>query len=117
MVIFQHTSILLSTLVLGLFSECVTSYLLKWCPLRDDLSLNATWIDFRQRLSKTFSSVEYFVSRFPSLLNHLDMDSVNDQFLSYQTMREEDVPVSLKDDLDGGVCNVDKLWGYLKDVV
>ncbi len=45
------------------------------------------------------------------------MDSVNDQFLSYQTMREEDIPDSLKDDRDGGPCNVDKLWGYLKGLV
>ena len=35
-------------------------------------------------------------------------------FLSYQTMREEDIPDSLKGDPDGGPCNVDKLWGYLK---
>ena len=31
-------------------------------------------------------------------------------------MREEDIPDSLKDDPDGGHCNVDKLWGYLKDM-
>lgn len=98
------------------FLKRVTSYLLEWCPLRDDLLLNATWIDFHQRLNRTFSSVEYFVSRFPSILEHLNMDSVNDQFLSYQTMREEDIPDSLKDDPDGGPCNIDKLWGYLKDL-
>ena len=65
------------------FFESVTSYLLKWCPLKDDLLLNATWIDFKQRLNSTFSSVEYFIARFPSLLSHLNKDLVNDQFLSY----------------------------------
>jgi hypothetical protein len=98
------------------FFKCVTSYLLEWCPLRDDMLLNATWIDLHQRLNKTFSSVEYFISRFPSILGHLNMDLVNDQFLNYQIMREEDIPDSLKDDLDGGPCKVDKLWGYLKDI-
>ena len=81
--------------------------------MREDLLLNSTWIDFKQRLSKTFSSVEYFVSRF----HHIDMDSVNDQFLTYQTMREEDIPASLKDDPDGSSCNVDKMWDYLKSLV
>ena len=88
MVLFQHTSTLHSTLVLGDFFESVTSYLLKWCPLKDDLLLNATWIDFKQRLNSTFSSVEYFIARFPSLLSHLNKDLVNDQFLSYQLMIE-----------------------------
>ena len=58
--------------------------------------LNATWIDFKQRLSKTFASVGYFVSRFPFLLDQLDMDLVNDQFLTYQIMKEEDIPASLQ---------------------
>ena len=77
------------------FFKCVTSYLLERCPLRVDLLLNATRIDFKERFSKTYSSVEYFIFRFPSLLNHLDINSVHDQFLSYQTMREEDISVSL----------------------
>ena len=77
------------------FLECVTSYFLERCPLRVDLLLNATRIDFKERFSKTFSSVEYFIFRFPSLLNHLDINSVHDQFLSYQTMTEEDISVSL----------------------
>ena len=44
------------------------------------------------------------------------MDLVNDQFLSYQTMSEQDIPDSLKDDPEGGSCNIDKLWGYLKNL-
>ena len=98
------------------FFNCVTSYLLKWCPLRDDLLINASWIDFDKRLNKTFSSVEYFISRYPSFFENLNMDLVNEQFLSYQIMSEEDIPHSLKDDPDGGACNVDKLWGYLKNL-
>ena len=31
-----------------------TEYLLKWCPLRDELLLNATWFDFEKRLEKAF---------------------------------------------------------------
>ena len=44
------------------------------------------------------------------------MDVVNDQFLSYQTMREENIPDSLKGNPDGGLCIVDKLCGYFKDL-
>ena len=80
--IFQLTSILPFMVVSRTFFERVASYLLERCPLRVDLLPNATWIDFKERLSKTFSSVEYFIFRFPSLLNHLDIDSVHDQFLS-----------------------------------
>ena len=74
--------------------------MLKWCPLRDDLLINASWIDFHQRLNRTFSSVEYFISRYPSFFENLNMDLVNEQFLSYQIMSEEDIPHSLKDDPD-----------------
>ena len=97
------------------FFESVTSYLLKWCPLKDDLLLNATWIDFKQRLNSTFSSVEYFIARFPSLLSHLNKDLVNDQFLSYQLMSDRDIPPSFIGGCDDSSCNVDKLWGFLKD--
>ena len=34
-----------------------SEYMLKWCPLEDELLLHATWLDFDQRLEKGFTSV------------------------------------------------------------
>ena len=44
-----------------------TEYLLKWCPLKDELLLNSTWLDFEKRLEKCFTSVEYFVLKYPEI--------------------------------------------------
>ncbi len=92
--IFLHTRIPLSMKVFESFFEKATGYLLKWCPLQDSLLINATWIGFNQRLNQTFSSVQFFISRFPSLLGDLNID----QFLSYQIMSEKDIPDTLKDE-------------------
>ena len=35
-------------------------YLLKWCPLKDELLTNATWLDFEHRLELPFSGVFCF---------------------------------------------------------
>ena len=43
-----------------------TEYLLKWCPLKDELIKYATWLDFKDRLDKSFNSVEYFVHCYPN---------------------------------------------------
>ena len=44
-----------------------TEYLIKWCPLDDELMTRATWIDFK-RLDKTFLSVRYFVERYSEII-------------------------------------------------
>lgn len=93
--------------------------MLKWCPLREDLLVYATWIDFTQRLECTFSSVEYFLRRYPYILSEIDIDSVNEEFLSYQTMVEEDIPEKVRESVGltpDQYHRVDLLWGYLRTV-
>ncbi len=78
------------------FLQEAVSYLLKWCPLHEDLLVNASWIDFTRRLECTFSSVEYFLRRYPYIFSDLDIDKVNEEFLRYQTMIEEDIPEKVR---------------------
>ena len=102
-----------------IFFEKATSYLLKWCPLREELLINATWIDFTQRLQSTFSSVEYFIHRYPCIFPNFDIDKVNEEFLCYKTMVEEDIPEKARETIGlhgDDYHRVDLFWGYLKTV-
>lgn len=96
-----------------------TEYLIKWCPLDDELLVHATWLSFESRLEKTFVSVQYFVDCYQELFTNLNMDKLNDQFLAYQLLTDEDIPQSLKElscrSADG--CHqIDILWGYLRTI-
>ena len=90
-------------------------YLLQWCPFSDELIKRATWIDFRQRLSLSFTSVEFFVGTYSEILNDTDMDKLNEQFIQCQTFNEHDIPESVKDlcglsDKEEKIHQVDVLW-------
>ena len=96
-----------------------TEYLLRWCPLEDELLANATWLTFEQRLQKSFSSVEYFVLRYPELFPDMNVDKLNEQFLNYQLFPEDEIPKEVKESLgleDEDPYRVDVLWGFLKGV-
>ena len=90
-------------------------YLLKWCPLCDEL-LNTLYgltliADWKQNL--------FTVSRYHTLFTDLDMDKLNDQYLSYRFSVEEDIPNSVKESagLDAEhPYRVDVLWLYHKNV-
>ena len=64
------------------FFMCATEYLLKWCPLQDELLASATWLTFEQRLEKNFLSVEYFVHRYPSIFSDIDVDRLSEEFFT-----------------------------------
>ncbi|CAB4036850.1 PREDICTED: uncharacterized protein LOC107326933 [Paramuricea clavata] len=97
-----------------------SEYLLKWCPLEDELLMHATWIDFQHRLEKSFMSVGYFVAKYPEIFPDMDLESLNEQFLNYQLLLEEDIPAEVKEVAkcaeDDPHYRVDILWGYLKGV-
>ncbi len=77
-----------------------TVYMLAWFPLQDELLCNATWIDFDHRLEKHFSSVEFFVHKYPLLFPEMDMDRLYEQFLNYQVLNEDDYQGLHKKKLD-----------------
>ena len=101
-----------------------TEYLLKWSPFSDELIRHATWIDYKQRLASSFTSVEFFVGKYPLILNDIDIDKLHEQFLNYQTFDEDDLPDHIKDacginraeqgEQDYKLCRVDILWGFFK---
>ena len=74
-------------------------YLLKWCPFQDELLRSATWLDFEHRLDKSFSSVEYFVHLYTNIFPVMDIDKLNEQFLSYQLLEESSIPMEIKDSI------------------
>ncbi len=101
------------------FFVCATDYLLKWCPMEEELLKHATWIDFDSRMDKGFCSVEYFTYRYPIFFTSLDRDKLHEQFVSYQLLADSDIPESVKEKSGSdvnGYYRIDDLWGYLKDV-
>lgn len=93
-----------------------TEYLLKWCPLEDELLTHAKWLCFEDRLESSFNSVEYFVHRYSEIFSGMDKERLNEQFLSYQLLRDEDIPEAVKEITSDDLYRVDALWGFLRDV-
>ncbi|XP_065893400.1 uncharacterized protein [Dysidea avara] len=92
-------------------------YLLKWCPLEDELLNNATWLDFEHRLQNSFLSVQYFVLKYPTIFGSINMDKLNEQFLNYQLLSDEQIPKEVKEGIgleDDDPHRIDVLWGFLR---
>ena len=101
------------------FLVWAVKYLLKWCPLNDELLINATWLTFEKRLDVSFNSVEFFVHRYPQLFDGISMDQLQEQFLNYQLLKEEEIPKNIKERAglkSEDPFRVDHLWGYLRVV-
>ena len=99
------------------FLMCATEYLLKWCPLDDELLKSATWLTFEQRLEKNFLLVEYFVHRYQDIFSGMDVDQFSEEFLNYQLLSSDAIPNSVKQSADledKDPHQVDVLWGHLK---
>lgn len=99
-----------------------TAYLLKWAPFSDELIKHATWIDYNQRLDSSFTSVEFFVGKYPLILKDIDLDKLHEQFLDYQIFDEVDLPERIKDacnidqeEQDNKLCRVDILWSFFNE--
>ena len=94
----------------------VAVYLQKWCPIDDELLVNAEWLDFNKRQQKTFMAVEFFICRFPNLFQDVDADRLAEQFMAYQVLPDDAIPLSVKTDAGLGPEDphrVDALWTYL----
>lgn len=96
-----------------------TEYIIKWCPFKEELLTHSTWLDFEHRLEKSFNSVEYFVLRYPQILQGINIDVLNEQFLNYQLIEEKDITTYVKESAgltEEEPYRVDILWGYLKTI-
>ena len=110
----QHTKIFDAA---NTFFLRATEYLLKWCPLQDELVKHATWLDFEKRLEKCFHSVEYFVHQYPNIFPEMHMDQLNEQFLNYQLLSADEIPPVVKETAGlnkDDPYQVDVLWEYLR---
>jgi len=58
---------------------CAVCYILVVSIIREELLTHATWLDFEQKLQKSFHSVEYFVQRFPHIFPTMDMERLNEE--------------------------------------
>ena len=86
----------------------------KWCPIDNELLVNAEWLDKGQQ--KTFMTVEFFICRFPNLFQDVDADRLAEQFMAYQVLPDDAIPLSVKTDAGLGPedpHHVDTLWTYL----
>ena len=102
------------------FSLRAVEYLPKWCPLEDELLSNATWLDYEHRLQKNFDSIEFFVLKYKQIFPDMIIDRLNEQFLNYQLLTEDDIPKNIKDRMGISEENphgrIDVLWEFLKGV-
>ena len=93
-----------------------SDYLLKWCPIKDDLLSHATWVDFEHRIEKSFYSVEFFIHRYKQIFTGMNMDKLEEQFLNYQLLTDEEIPKDVKEKAgrdESDYYRIDDLWGYL----
>ena len=59
------------------------SYIIKKFPL-DEFLQHAEVVDISLRKQVSFSSVEYFVSRFPCMIKESELDELEEEFAVYQ---------------------------------
>ena len=78
------------------FLATACDYLIIWCPFQEEIVHHAAWLDFEHRLDKPFSSVEYFIVRYSSILTSIDLNKLEAQFLNYQLVDEEQIPEYVK---------------------
>ena len=79
------------------FYEAAVGYILAKFPLKDDILLHARVINFEKCENSTFSSVEYFLERYTSVLAFSDSEKKLhfNEFVNYQLFEEENIPQSV----------------------
>ena len=78
------------------FFVSATEYLLKWCPMKEDILKHATRIDFENRLEKSSCSVEYFIHHYHKSFTSVDIDKLIKQFWNYQLLITSDILTFVK---------------------
>lgn len=105
------------------FYSSVTKYGLDKLPLSDEVLMHSVFVNFTERESCEFESVEFFVEQFRLNLSSKDLNELQEEFLAYQLLDESDIPKSVWDD----ACVIEKkddeevkkyyrmdvIWGYL----
>lgn len=80
------------------FYSSVTKYGLDKLPLSDEVLMHSVFVNFTERESCEFESVEFFVEQFRPNLSSQDLNELQEEFLAYQPLDESDIPKSVWDD-------------------
>jgi len=68
------------------------------------------------RLEKSFSSVEYFVLKYPETFPGMNLDQLQEKFLNYQLLSEAEIPkeakANISDVSEEHPYRIDILWGF-----
>lgn len=97
-------------------------YIIVTYPLNDDLLRHARFLNFEKRSSVCFDAIEYFIHRYRFLLHPLtaprEMELLQEEFVSYQLLRESDIPSDIWDaakvgEAENRYYSMDVIWGYL----
>lgn len=103
------------------FYTTAMQYITCTYPLNDDVLQHAKFINFEMREQVTFDSVEYFVHRFPHLLDlrsPREIEALQEEFISYQLLSDTDIPTNVWENAKVGededvYYRIDALWGHL----
>ena len=90
------------------FYKAVVGYMLKNLPLEDDVLEHAAVVDLQVLPSKTFSSIRFFLDRFPVMKPSCSIDVLEEQFSSLQL---EELDTALLD-----IDRADKQWGKIREI-
>ena len=105
-----------------MFFTTTIQYALNTYPFKDELLLHCKCVDFEKRESARFSSIKYFIYRYPHLESFRDpqvIDTIQQQFISYQLLEDSDIPpkvweeATVKVDDDTSYIRVDVIWNYI----
>ncbi|XP_066020951.1 uncharacterized protein [Pocillopora verrucosa] len=109
------------------YFKAAFQYVLSKFPITDELLKHARWINVQKRSQAKWESVEYFLSRFKSALNTVNIDEMYDEFRDYQSLTDEDIGViawkeakvvdGLVNDQEIFHYRVDILWWYMSQMV
>ena len=80
------------------FYAAAVEYVNTRLPLRDELLTHAKFVNFETREICEFRNVEYFIERYSAILTFSasESDQIFDEFVAYQLLTKEDIPVFVK---------------------
>ena len=106
-----------------------TSEALKKLPFDDAVLVNARFVDFNQREECCFSCVEFFVSKYPRVLQFTpaQLNALQEEFIDYQLLKEENIPIQVWKDATMTVnesesssktpyYRMDVIWSHLAEM-
>ena len=102
--------------IVRLYYTKACDYIVAKFPLKSDVLLHAEVADLDLRVAAKFSSVRFFINKFPCMVlakesetMHDAIDALQEQFLAYQL---NDIPPAVLEQTDA-----DKQWTLMADVI